>query len=184
MTERQVLNLGGEAVLLDLINLAKIRKAVLCGLLLLAIVLCQDIILARVRIFGVRPFITPLAAVAVGFFNGGVWGAVYGLIAGILADHSLNGPKVMLTVLFPIIGFFSGALPMYFMSRRFASFMFLSLGALFLTAVCQMFRYLVFTGTEILPLLLTAGLQIILSLPFVAAVYHSFKAASGLDLSK
>lgn len=171
-------------MILDVINIVKVRKAVLCGLLLLAFVLLQDIVLARVVILGVRPFITPIAVAAAGFFNGGVWGAVCGIAAGIITDDALNGPAVMMTMVFPVIGFFSGALPLFLVSRRFSAFAMISVGAMLITVFCQMFRYLVFTDTALLPMLLTALMQLAWSVPFIFAVYFPFKAASGLDLSK
>lgn len=171
-------------MLLDMINIIKVRKALLYGLILLGIVFFQEIVLSRIEILGVKPFITPMAAAAIGFYNGGVWGAVYGLLAGLSAAASLNGAPVMMTVIFPVIGFFAGALPMFLVSRRFISFLMINLGALILTALCQLFRFLVFTDTEILPLFITAGLQVLWSLPFIFIVYYPCRAVSRLDLGK
>lgn len=169
---------------LDLINLAKVRRAILCALTLAAVMFFQDVVLSHLVILGVRPMITPIAVVAVGFWNGGVWGGVFGIIAGIFTDMGLSNSSVMMTVIFPLIGFFAGALPMYFLSRRLMSFMSVSVAALALTAFCQMFRYLVFTDTQIWPLFLTALLQVLWSVPFVFAIYYPCRSFSRIDLNK
>lgn len=171
-------------MLLDFINIAKIRKAILCFLVLLGVLLLQDIVLSRIEIFGVRPMIIPIAAASIGYFNGGVWGGVFGILAGLSADASLNGSSVMMTVLFPAIGFFAGALPMFLISRRFLSFFLVNLGALLLTAFFQMFRFLVFTDTAAGPLLLTLALQTLWSAPFIFVVYYPCRAIARRDLSK
>lgn len=171
-------------MLLDMINIVKVRKALLYAFILLGMIFLQDIILSRIELLGVKPFITPIAVAAVGYFTGGVWGAVFGLLAGLSADASLNGSDVMMTVVFPIIGFFSGALPMFLMSRRFISFFIISLGASVLTALCQLFRFLVFTDTRVLPLLVTGVLQVLWSLPFAFVVYYLCRRVSKLDLGK
>lgn len=171
-------------MLLELINLAKLRKAVIyAGIVLLAL-LIQNLILSNIRIFGVSPMIIPIIVVAVGFFEGGVWGGVFGLLIGLFSDMTLNGASVMMTVLYPIIGFFSGALTMFFVSRRLMPFFCLSLCALLITVVCQMFKFLVFADTNIMYVLLGGALQTLWSIPFIYAVFYPSRAVSRLDLSE
>ncbi len=169
---------------LDLINLAKLRRAIICAGTLLAAIIIQNIILSRIEIFGVKALIIPIAVVAIGFFDGGVWGGVFGIIAGLLTDMSLNTSAVTMTVVFPIIGFFSGALPMFFISRKLGSFIAVSVCALLLTVFCQMIKYLLFTDTDVFALLLTAGLQVLWSVPFIFLIYYPCKKLAKLDLSK
>jgi len=171
-------------MLLDLINIVKVRRAIVYFGLVLAVLLLQNTVLSRIPIMGVRAFIVPIAVVAVGYFEGGVWGGVFGLIIGFSCDVGLNDSPVMLTVLFPVIGFFSGTLAMFFVNRRFFSFFFVSLAALVLTAVCQMFKFIALTDTNLVPVLITAGLQTLWSLPFAFAIYYPCRAVSGTNLSK
>lgn len=171
-------------MLLSLINLEKVRRAFVFAGLLLATIFVQNIILSRIEIFGVKAMIVPITVAAIGFFGGGIWGGVYGIIAGVITDMGLNSASIMMTVLFPVLGFFAGALPMFFMSRRLSSFIIVSLGALAITAFCQMFRYLVFENTAVGAVLLTAGLQVLWAVPFIFAIYYPCRALSKLDLSK
>lgn len=171
-------------MLLDIINIEKVRRAIVyCGVIL-AVLFVQNIILSRIPIMGVRPFIAPIVVVAVGYFEGGLWGGVFGLIMGFFCDMSLNDSPVLLTVFLPIVGFVSGSLAMFFVNKRFFSFFFVSLGALVITAICQMFKFVAIADTNILPVLITAGLQTLWSLPFTFAIYYPCRALSGVDLSK
>lgn len=171
-------------MLLDMINLVKVRKAIIYFGVLLLVLFVQNIILSRISVFGVHAFIAPIAIVAVGFFEGGVWGGIFGLAMGLLCDMNLNDTKVMLTVIFPIIGFVSGATATYFVNKRFFSFFFVCLAALVLTAVCQMFKFVAIANANIFPVLITAGLQTLWSLPFTFALYYPCRSLSGVDLSK
>ena len=72
-------------MLLDLIDLSKLRRAIVYGLLLAGILLVQNHIAARVPILGVRPLLIPAMVVAVGLFEDGMWGGMLGLAAGYFA---------------------------------------------------------------------------------------------------
>lgn len=171
-------------MLLELINLTKVRKAVIYAGIVLLVLLVQNLILSNIRILGVSPMITPIMVVAVGFFEGGVWGGVFGLLIGLVSDITLNSASIMMTVLFPILGFLSGALALFFMSRRIMPFFFLSLCALLITVICQMFKFLVFTNTDVMYVILGGALQTLWSIPFIYAIYYPSRAVSRLDLSE
>ena len=171
-------------MLLDIVNIEKVRRALVYTGLMLLVLFVQNIILSRISIFGVHALIVPIAVVAVGFFEGGVWGGVFGLVIGLFCDMNLNDAPVLLTVIFPIIGFASGASVMFFVNKRFFSFFFVCLAALLLTALCQMFRFIAIADTNILPVLVTAALQTLWALPFTFAVYYPCRALSRVDLSK
>jgi len=171
-------------MLLDIINIVKVRRAIVYFGVLLLVLFVQNVVLSRIAILGVHALIVPIAIVAVGFFEGGVWGGIFGLVMGLFCDMTLNDTKVLLTVVFPLIGFVSGAIATFFVNKRFFSFFFVCLAALVLTAFCQMFRFIAIADTNILPVFVTAGLQTLWSLPFTFALYYPCRSLSGVDLSK
>lgn len=128
-------------MLLDLIDLSKLRRAIVYGVLLTVVFILQDLILSRIAPFGVKPLLIPAVVAAVGLFEGGVWGGFVGLAAGYFADMSTQH-VVMFTILMPAVGFFAGVLGKYMLHRGFMSFVALALLALAVTAFCQMFRFL------------------------------------------
>ena len=171
-------------MLFDLINIEKIRRAIIYAGVLLIVLFVQNIVLSKIDVLGVHAIIAPIAVVAVGFFEGGIWGGVFGLIMGLFCDMYFNDAPVLLTAVFPIIGFISGTMAMFFVNKRFFSFFFVSLAALVLTAVCQMFRFIVIPEADVLSILMTAGLQTLWSLPFTFVVYYPCRALTGVDLSE
>lgn len=171
-------------MLLDIINIEKVRRVIVYLGVLLAVLFIQNIVLSHVTVFGVHAIIAPIAVVAVGFFEGGVWGGLFGMFMGFSCDMYFNDSAVLLTVLFSIIGFTSGAAEMFFVNKRFFSFFFVSFAALILTAICQMFKFIAITDTNIWILLTTAGLQTLISIPFTFVIYYPCRALSGVDLSK
>ncbi|MEF9970859.1 MAG: hypothetical protein RR731_00935 [Oscillospiraceae bacterium] len=171
-------------MLFDLINIEKVRKAFIYAGFSLLVLLVQDIILARIQLFGVRAILLPVAVVAIGFFEGGIWGGVFGLIIGVFGDMSFNDSPVLMTVIFPFIGFFAGVLRSFFVNKRFFSFFFVCVAALIITALAQMFHLIIIRDADILALLFTGGLQTLLSLPLIFAVYFPCRALARLDLSK
>ncbi len=171
-------------MLLDMINIEKVRRAIVYFGVLLVVLLVQNALLSRIAPLGVFAFIAPIAVVAVGYFEGGVWGAVFGLFLGLFSDMSLNDAPLLLTVLFPVIGLLSGALAMFFVNKRFFSFFFVSLAALLLVAACQMLRFIAAGGTELWPVIAVAGLQTLWSLPFTVVIYYPCRKLSNVDLSR
>lgn len=161
---------------LDLVDLNKLRRGVLYALFLLVVLMVQNMALSHVAILGVRPMILPVAVVAVALFEGGVWGGVFGLCAGLLTDMNFAETAVLFTIVFTVIGFLTGMLAQFVLNRRFFSYLFISLAALILTAFCQMFQLLVFQGADPVRLLITAGLQTLWSLPFCIPVYFPCRA--------
>ena len=99
-------------MLWDLVNFQKIKRALLYALYMSLVLLVQDALFSNISIFGVRAMFVPAAAVAVGMFEGGVWGAVFSLALGFLADISF-GNTALFVALFPCIGFAAGALSRY-----------------------------------------------------------------------
>ena len=165
-------------MLFDLVNLDRIRRFIVYAAIMLVVLLLQTMVFSRIAPLGVKPMFVPAFVVAIGMFEGGVWGGVFGLLTGMLCDSSYHSSVVLFTLLFPIIGFFSGLLAQFFVNKRFFSYIFLSIAALVLTAVCQSFPSLVFMGSAPLPIFRVAFLQVLWSVPFIFAIYLPCRALS------
>ena len=66
----------------DLINKDKVHRVLWCALYMAVTLLLQNTVFAHIALFGVHAMFVPAVVVAVGVFEGGTWGAVFGLIAG------------------------------------------------------------------------------------------------------
>ena len=164
---------------LDLINLKKIRKAILY---LIVIVLChwfQTMALSRLRILGASPLFLPALAVAIGIWEGGVWGGVLGLASGLLLDASCSDTRVLFLLLFAAFGFFSGLLAEYLINRRFLPFVLLSALALLLTAAVQGAPLWLLRGASFRSVAATALLQTLWSIPLALPVWPIVRAVAG-----
>jgi len=166
-------------MLFDLIDLAKLRRAIVYGLLLAAVFILQNLICSRIALLGVRALFVPVAVVAIGMFEGGVWGGLLGLVAGYFCDLGFCENTILFTVLFPALGFFSGAFSKYFLHRGFLTFLVLSAVALLIVSGCQMFRFLFFVDTNKWTVLKTGLLQVLWSLPFAVVVYYPCQSIAG-----
>jgi hypothetical protein len=162
-------------MLLDLINFGKIKRALLYFAVILVVMALQTLLFARLRILGAAPMFVPAVVTAVALFEGGVWGAAFGLVTGILCALRYSGTVVLFPILFSAIGFFSGTLAQYVMNRRFFSYFALSVAAFVLTAFCQMFRPLFFLDADPLAVLRVGLFQVLWSLPFPFLIYFPVK---------
>ena len=163
-------------MIFDIINWKKLRHGVLYAVYLLAALAVQNVLLSGVKVFGVRPLPIPVAVVAAGLFEGGVWGGVFGLFAGVFCDAVFTESRVVFTVVFSLLGFFSGLFADYSLNRRFFPYFIISFAALLVTAAVQMFRFLVFSESDPAMILTVAGLQTVLSLPFTLPAYFPCRA--------
>ena len=132
----------------DLINKDKVHRALWCALYMAVTLLLQNTVFAHIALFGVRAMFVPAVVVAVGVFEGGTWGAVFG--AGMLADYLIN----------------NSLLP----------FLVTCLAAFLLTAFCQMFRLWIFHGASFWRLLAVALGQSVFSLPLAVPYYYISRA--------
>ena len=126
-------------MLLDLIDLSKLRRSIAYGLMLVVLFVLQDMVLVRIPVLGVRPMLVPSAVVAVGLFEGGLWGGMVGLVAGIFSDIAYANSVALFTVL----------LRKYMLHKGLVSFIALSLLTLAVIALCQMFPFLFFLDEDV-----------------------------------
>ena len=166
-------------IFLDLINLTKIRRAILYGFCILVAFWLQFAVFSRVALpGGVKPFFIPVVVAAVGLWEGGVWGGVFGLAVGAYCDGNLGGSTVTFLLLFTAQGFFSGVLADYFINRRFVAYLLLSLAALALAALVQILPLWIFHGASPAELVPVGLLQALWSWPFAVPAYFAVRAVA------
>ena len=163
----------------ELINLRKARKAILYLLCIIVALWLQTMVFSRIALLGAKPFFLPALIVAIGLFEGGVWGGMLGLAAGIGCTLSLAGSPVLFLVLLPVFGFLSGLLADYLINRRFVACLLLAALALLLAALLQALPHWIFRGAEPRALFTVAALQAAWSLPFAVPAYFTAKALAG-----
>lgn len=163
---------------LDLIDIEKVRRAIMYVTTLFASLIVQNSIVSNFPVFGAKALFVPALVVAVGLFEGGIWGGIFGLFAGLLGDNAFAGSTVTFTIVYPILGFGAGLMGDFVINRRFFSFMLLSLISLGFTALCQIFPLFAFHGANLGDLLSTATAQTLWSLPFAAPLYLVTKKIS------
>ena len=167
-------------IFLDLINLTKIRRALLHCFCVLVAFWLQFAVFSRVALpGGVKPFFIPVAVAAIGLWEGGVWGGVFGLAVGLYCDGNFTGGgTVTFLFLFTALGFFSGVLADYLINRGFVAYLLLSLASLLLTALVQLLPLWIFYGASPAALLPVGALQALWSWPFAVPVYFAVRAVA------
>ena len=147
-----------------------LRRVLLYALYLFLALVFQTMVLTYIRPLGVCPFVLPAAAVAVGMFEGGIWGAVFALILGIFTDMVFVESTVTFTLLFPALAFATGFVAQFFINRRFFGFMLAAAVALLITGLVQMLKVWAADSAS-MSMLGTVLLQTLWSLPPAALAY-------------
>ena len=147
-----------------------IKKILRYALYLVLSLIVQNMLFARIKIFGVSPFWLPAVVVGVAMFEGAVDGGIFGLILGIFADMAFAENVILFTVFFPVLAFVAGFLSQFYINRRFFAFMGLALVAELAAAVVQMLSTFIGDAWSV-ELIKTALLQTAISLPFSAFTY-------------
>lgn len=154
----------------DYLSRVKVRRVLKYALYLFLALLMQNMLFTQLRIAGVCPMILPAAAVAVGMFEGPIWGAVLSLILGLFADMAFVENMILFTVLFPAISFATGFFSTFFINRRFFAFMGAAFLGLLVTALVQML-HIVALDTFSPVMFRVVLLQTLWSLPFAVPAY-------------
>ena len=154
--------------LLDRIHLGKVARY---AVYLLLCLILQNIIFTQLRVAGVCPMVLPAVAVAVGMFEGPVWGPIFSLLLGIFADMAFIENTVFFTMLFPCISFAAAFISNFFINRRFFAYMGAAAIGLLVTAGFQLLKTAA-SDTFSMVMVTTALLQTLWSIPFAVLVYY------------
>ena len=152
------------------------RRGVLYLLLLLLFLLLQNVIFSHIAIFGVRAMFMPALVVAVGHFEGGWRGGLFGLAAGIASDLSGTSPSLLFTILSPLMGFTVGLLVEFLVNRRLYAYCISAVVGLLIAGIGQMFSLLVAHPESTAALWGTCLLQTLWSSPFIFLAYYACQA--------
>ena len=163
---------------LDLIDLGRLRKIILYLFVILGGLWLQTGFFSRIAPLGVKPFFLPVIAVAIGLWEGGVWGGILGMLTGLMCDLNLIESTVTYLVLFALFGFAAGLLGQFFINRRFFAAMLISAAALAVTIACQIVPLWIFRSVSIWALFPVMLLQFLWSLPFAMPAYFAAKKIS------
>lgn len=170
--------------LFELINLQKLRKAILYIICIVAALWLQTMIFSRGGLLGVKPLFLPALVVVIGMYEGGVWGGLLGLLTGYFCDMSYSDSTVLFLILFSAYGFLSGLLTEFFINCRFIAYLLLAAVALLFTSFCQIFPLWIFRGTSLNLLTPIALLQSAWSLPFAVLFYFVVKHIVGRERNR
>ena len=159
------------------INFGKVARY---AVYLLLCLILQNIIFTQVRVLGVCPLALPAVAVAMGMFEGAIWGPVFSLLMGIFADMAFVENTIFFTLLFPVLSFAAAFISNFFINRRFFAYMGAAALGLLATAAAQILKPS--ASDSFSTIMVTTGLlQTLWSLPFAALVYLPPARMSRLD---
>ncbi len=146
------------------------RKLLRYALYIFLALVLQNMLLTGVRIAGVCPLVLPAAAVALGMFEGPVFGALASVVMGIFGDMAFHENTVLFTVAFPLLSFGASFVTRFFINRRFFAFM----GAAFLASLLMGLMQMLHTAVGdsfSMTMLGTVVLQTLWSLPFAPLAF-------------
>lgn len=166
-------------ILLEFIDPKKLRRAALYAACVVVMLTLEENVVARVSVLGVRAWPMPALIAAIGLFEGGLWGGLFGILAGFFADMSGANTTVLLTITLAALGFLSGLVGHMLINRRFYSYMLAAAVFLLAAGLCQALQVWVYHGAAPLALLGTAVLQALWSLPFAVPCYFVCRAIAG-----
>ena len=162
----------------EILKKINIKRLLQYWLFMFLSLVAQNMLFTQLRPMGVCPLVLPAVAVAVGMFEGAVWGAVFSLVLGYFADMAFIENAIAFTVLFPALSFLAGFVAQFFINRRFFAYMGAAFIGILATGIFQMLKTVamdVWSGSMIT----TVILQTLWSLPFAALAY--FPAAEWIE---
>ncbi|MCM1149292.1 MAG: hypothetical protein NC319_04255 [Butyricicoccus sp.] len=166
-------------IIYEFIDPKKIRRAALYAACIVVMLTLQENVLARVSVFGVRASPMPALIAAIGLFEGGLWGGLFGVFAGFFSDMAGANTRVLLTIILAAMGFLSGLVGQLLINRRFYSYMVAAAVILLAASLCQALPVWVYHRASPLALLRTAALQALWSVPFAVPCYFACRAIAG-----
>ena len=124
----------------ELMEKINVKRILQYWLFMFLSLMVQNMLFTQLRPFGVCPLVLPAVAVAVGMFEGAVWGEVFSLIMGYFADMAFVENTILFTITFPALSFAAGFVAQFFINRRFFAFMGAAFIGILVTGIVQMLK--------------------------------------------
>ena len=144
------------------------------ALALLPVWFAQAFLLSGYPLFGVKPMLLPLCAMAVATLEGPVAGAGFGLGVGLLWDALIPGTPGAGIFLLSLLGLCAGMLTKYVLRQSFDGCFLCSAGALAILDLLRILLWLFLGRAALPPMLRVAGQELLWSLCFTPPVYFLF----------
>ncbi len=156
---------------------AMIQKWILYGLCALALVLAEGLILVRVEVWGVHPFLLPAIAVIPVTLERDEAALLFSVFFGLVCD--LLSPVAGLPCFYTLAFLLSGALAWLLSGRVVAAGLVCSLAATTVSlAVCSLLHLAVLAGSQPVDAsaaAMLAGKEALLSLPLTVLAHYPFR---------
>lgn len=137
--------------------------------------LAEAVIFTRFPIWGLRPMLLPLAAVAVAVLEGAVAGAGFGLGVGLLWSTVLGPSGAPMVFVLSLAGALVGAASQYGLKQSFPGCLLCSVGLLGAIDLLRILSRLMGNAAPFLPMLKLAAAEILVSLVFTIPIYLLFQ---------
>ena len=145
------------------------------ALALLPLWLLETYLLSRYPLFGVKPMLLPLCAMAVATLEGATAGAGFGLAVGMLFDAMDPGSAGAMIFIMALLGLGAGLLSQYALRQDLIGCFLCSVLALAVMDALRIGSRLLVGAAPLRPMLVLAGKEILWSLCFVPLVYLVFR---------
>lgn len=159
---------------------AAVIKWTLYILFALVVMLLQEHLFSRLRIFGVHPMMGGILTAVVSMFEGGIGGAAFGLFTGILQDSSVAGEEGFFALVYMAGGLTTGMVCEYMFRKSFFTAL---LWSLIITSVTTLSFFTVFfllTGRAGIQALWNIALpEILYSVLMLPLVYFPARRIAG-----
>ena len=154
---------------------------VLFGVLVVASALLQC---SEITVLGIRPDITFALTCAIGFILGELYGAVFGLCAGLLVMYLGTSGISFSPVMFTLCGYLCGALPKILLRRNFLSYtvytaimggIHVIFTLLYYFLMSQSYEIWLVIAQKIIPDFLTTAVCMLFTYFLILSIYTLFK---------
>ena len=144
-------------------------------LALLPVWFLQEFLLSRYPLFGVKPMLLPLCAVAVATLEGSLGGAGFGVGVGLLFDAAVASVPGASILLMTLLGLGTGLLAQYVLRQDLIGCFLCSVLALSALDLLRIWVRLLARSAPLGAMLEVAGREVLWSLCFVPVIYLLFR---------